>query len=163
MAGKNYDVLVRHILDNQGKFYKIAYCYTGNRESALDVVQNAICKALENYMSMRNPKAVKTWFYKILLNEAFGFQRKSAREIAYDPADIKEEVYNEPAFEEGLELFKKVCGLSEELKSVVILHYYEQLTFKEISQVTGVNISTVKSRLYTALDKLKKMIGEAVE
>lgn len=52
----------------------------------MDVVQNAICKALENYMSMRNPQAVKTWFYRIILNETFGFQRKSAREIAYDPA-----------------------------------------------------------------------------
>ncbi len=163
MAGKNYDILVKHILENQGKFYKIAYCYTGSRDSALDVVQNAICKALENYMSMRNPQAVKTWFYRILLNEAFGFQRKSAREIAYDPADLREEIYTEPAFEAGLELFNEVCCLPEEMKSVVILHYYEQLTFKEISQVTGVNISTVKSRLYSALEKLKKIIGEAVE
>ncbi len=163
MAGKNYDALVRHILDNQGKFYKIAYCYTCSRESALDVVQNAICKALENYMSIRNPKAVKTWFYKILLNEAFGYQRKSAREIAYDPADLKEEVYTEPAFEAGMELFKEVCSLPEEMKSLVILHYYEQLTFKEISQVTGVNINTVKSRLYAALDKLKKRIEEEAE
>ncbi len=163
MAGKNYEVLVRHILDNQDKFYKIAYCYTNNRDSALDVVQNAICKALEKYMTLRNPKAVKTWFYKILLNEAFGYHRKNAKEIAYDPVDLKEEVYKEPAFEAGLELYKEVCRLSEEMKTVVILHYYEELTFKEISAVTGVNISTVKSRLYAALDKLKKKIREESE
>lgn len=46
--------------------------------------------------------------------------------------------------------------MPEHLKTVVILHYFEQLTLKEISQSIDVNLSTVKTRLYTALSRLKK-------
>ena len=44
-----YDYIVAYIVENQNKIYRLAYSYVLNREDALDVVQNAVCKALENY------------------------------------------------------------------------------------------------------------------
>ena len=46
---KLYETLIRYILDNQQRFYRLAYSYTRNPEDALDAVQSAVCKALEAY------------------------------------------------------------------------------------------------------------------
>jgi RNA polymerase sigma-70 factor, ECF subfamily len=151
-----YDKLVEHILQNQNKFYRIAYCYVYQKEAALDIVQNAICRALENYSSLKNRNAIKTWFYRILINECLQYLNKYKREILCEPAELREDVYYEEAYEAKLEIYQKVCELPEHLKTVVILHYFEQLTLKEISQSIDVNLSTVKTRLYTALSRLKK-------
>jgi RNA polymerase sigma-70 factor (ECF subfamily) len=150
------DKLVEHILQNQNKFYRIAYCYVYQKEAALDIVQNAICRALENYSSLKNLNAVKTWFYRILINECLQYLNKCKREILCEPTELWDDVYYEDAYEAKIEIYQKVCELPEHLKTVVILHYFEQLTLKEISQSTGVNLSTVKTRLYAALKRLKK-------
>ena len=71
-----YDLLVQHILTNQKKFYRIAYCYVYQKEAALDIIQNAVCKALENYQSLKNDQAIKTWFYRILINECLQYLKK---------------------------------------------------------------------------------------
>jgi len=151
-----YNRLLEHILENQAGFYRIAYCYVYQKEAALDIVQNAICKALENYNSIRNVKAIKTWFYRILINECLRYLKKSKREILCEPAELKEEIYYEVAYEPKLEIYQKVCDLPEHLKTIIILHYFNQMTLKEISQTIEVNLSTVKTRLYAALKYLKK-------
>lgn len=158
MKKSKYDVIVEHILENQAKSYRIAYSYVPEKEAALDIVQNAICKALENYSSLRKEEAVKSWFYKILVNEAVQYIRKNRREISCEPEKIKEEVYVERAYEPGEEVYRKVCELPEQMRTVVLLHYFEQLTLKEIAEVTDTNLNTVKTRLYAALKRLKTMV-----
>jgi RNA polymerase sigma-70 factor (ECF subfamily) len=158
-----YDILVEHIKDNQKKYYRIAYCYVYQKEAALDIFQNSICKALENYRSIKDEKAIKTWFYRILINESLQYINRAKREIPCEPFDLKDEVYYEEAYEPKLEIFQKVCELPEEMKAIVILHYYEQMTLKEISQTLKVNISTVKSRLYAALRRLRKEMEDNYE
>lgn len=152
----NKHKLVEHILQNQGKFYRIAYCYVYQKEAALDIVQNAICRALENYSSLRNMDAIRTWFYRILINECLQYLNKCKRELLCESAELREDAYYEDAYEAKIEIYQRVCELPEHLKTVVILHYFEELTLKEISQSTGVNLSTVKTRLYAALKRLKK-------
>lgn len=163
MAQDMYDKLTEFIVADQQKFYRVAYTYVQNKDSALDVVQNAICKALENYGSLRNESAMKTWFYRILANESLNYIRKNKREIAYEPAEFPEEIYVEPAYEAGLNLFHEVQALPEQMRTVVTLHYFEEMTLKEIAQITGVNLNTVKTRLYSALRRLKGVVREKEE
>lgn len=160
MARDTYEKIVEYIIENQQKFYRIAYCYVYNRDSALDIVQNAICKALEHYHGLRNPDAIKTWFYRILVNESLTFIKKNGKEIAFEPTELKEEIYYESKFEPGFAVYEEISKLSKEMQTVVVLHFYEQLTLKEISEVTGVNLNTVKSRLYGALSKLEEGLKE---
>ena len=61
--------IVSYLLENQDKFYRLAFSYVHNADAALDIVQNAIVKALEHYTSIRNADYVKTWFYRVLVNE----------------------------------------------------------------------------------------------
>lgn len=66
MKQELYEAVTAYIIENQEKFYRLAYSYTGNQEDALDVVQNAVCKILTYYENIRNEEAIKTWCYRIV-------------------------------------------------------------------------------------------------
>ena len=76
-----YDCTVQYIIENQNKFYRLAYSYVKEEQAALDVIQNAICRALEGCFGLKNPLALRTWFYRILVNEALQYLRKQKREV----------------------------------------------------------------------------------
>ena len=71
--------LVDYIVAGQGDFYRLAYSYVQNRDSALDVVQESIVKALSKSDSLRRPEYMKSWFYRILLNESMNHFRRGRR------------------------------------------------------------------------------------
>ena len=154
MKNDNYEKVVHYILNNQDKFYRLAYSYTNNKDSSLDIVQNAVCIALEKYNSIKNI------VYRVLVNECLAYIKKSQKEILYEKENIKEDVYNEKAYDQGIELYKAIDKLPEDIKTVVILRYYEEMTLKEISEITNINLNTVKTRLYSGLKKLKLLIKE---
>ena len=163
LTGKNYDQIVEYILANQEKFYRLAYSYIKNQDGAMDAVQNAICRALEKSDSLRDINAVKTWFYRILVNECLMYIRKHEKEIPIDSGDwdgFGDRVYIESAFEPDDGISKMLDRLGSEVKTIILLYYFEELTLKEISEITQTNLNTVKSRLYSGLRKLKGIIKE---
>lgn len=155
-----YDDIVQYIVRNQEQFYRVAYSYVRNRDDALDVVQNAICKALEHRNTLRNPKAVKSWFYRILVNEALNILRTAKRETPLEEPMMEKLTYVEPAYEQDQQAYALVARLPEAQRTVVILRFYEELTLWEIAEITGAKLSTVKTRLYSALEKLNKFWKE---
>ena len=164
----NYDakykrqLLVDHIVGHQADFYRLAYSYVKDREAAMDVVQEAIVKALDKVDGLREPAYVKTWFYRILLNETMDHFRR-ARDVV--PFDEALEVQGPPGLDPGerLDLYDAIGRLSFAEQTVIRLRFFQDLKLEEIAQATGANLSTVKSRLYKALRKLKDMTGEEID
>lgn len=154
--------LTQFLLDNQQSFYRYAFTYVHQRETAMDMVQNSFLRAIEQLHTLRNPQAMKTWFYRILTNECLQTLKKSKREFLTEAADIKEEIYLEKAYEPALELYEAVRQLPYETQTIIMLHYYEGYTLKEVASITGDNVNTVKSRLYAGLKKLKTIMKEDV-
>lgn len=154
--------LTEFLLENQNKFYRYAFTYVHHRETAMDTVQNSFLKAIEQIHTLRNPGAMKTWFYRILTNECLQALKKAQRENLVEPSDIQDEIYLEKAYDPGIELYEAVRQLSPETQTIIFLHYYEEYTLKEISKITGYNLNTVKSRLYAGLKKLKTIVKEDV-
>ena len=155
-----YDSTVSHILENQNRFYRLAYSYVGEREAALDVVQNAILKGLEKCETLRNADALKTWFYRIVVNESLQLLRDRKREEPSVDGEIFDQPYTEPAYDREREVYEAVTRLPEPGRTVVILHYYEELTLKQIAEITNANLNTVKYRLYASLERLKRGLKE---
>ncbi|WP_235912603.1 RNA polymerase sigma factor [Velocimicrobium porci] len=156
--------LIDFIMENQKKYYRIAYCYVKNKETALDIVQNTIVKVLENQDSLRKKRAAKTWIYQILIHECLNELRKTKREIPCEPEQLGEDFYKEKFYDGEEEvLFEAINILPEKQKTVILLHYYEYLTLKEIAAITETNLSTVKTRLYSGLKKLKTILKEEIE
>ena len=160
MKKDNYDILTDYITGNQDKFYRLAFTYVHQKEAALDIVQNAVVKALQSYESIRNISYIKTWFYRILVNESLSYLRKAQREYPMDLSSILETAYSGSDGSEKLEVFQIVNHLPEPGRTILFLHYYEGFTIKEISQIKEMKLSTVKYHLYASLEKLKEMIKE---
>ena len=155
-----YPELTRYLVENQERFYRIAFGYVKNREAALDLVQDAIVKAITNLSSLKKREYLKTWFYRILVNECLMYLRKNR--ILYLP-DFEEQFelpHKDKRFED-IELYEAVGNLDPALKTVVILRFFEDLKLNDIARITGTNLSTVKSRLYKALGLLRVSIEEA--
>ena len=161
-APDNRQLLVEHILNGQTDFYRLAVSYVKNRDAALDVVQEAIVKALSKVDSVREPAYLKTWFYRILINEAMNHFRRNRNLVSL------EEVMVDRAVESGdpgerLDLYDAIDRLSFQEQTVIKLRYFEDMKLEEIAQATGANLNTVKSRLYKAIRKLKDMTGEEID
>lgn len=146
--------------DNQEKLYRIAFSYSKNEEAALDIVQEAITKALKNINKLSEESYIKTWFYRILINESLQYIRKNKRILTYELEAIENKVDCNVDFAEGLDVYKYVQDLNEKLKTVIILRFFEDMKISEIAKITKTNESTVKSRLYKGLKELKRLIEE---
>lgn len=155
----NRRVLTEFILAGQTDFYRLAYSYVKDRDTALDVVQESIVKALTKAGSLRDPARVKTWFYRILVNESIDWYRRSQRLVPLTDR-LDQEAAPEPDHSARLDLYDAIERLNEKERTVVRLRYFEDLKLEEIAQVTGVNLNTVKTRLYKGLRHLKDWTEE---
>lgn len=146
--------LTAFIVENQVRFYRLAYSYLKNREEALDAVQTAVCRALEKQDDLQDADALRTWFYRILVNVCMDQLRCRKRVTLVPPEALDTGSYEDPLPSDG-HPGTAVDALPAEVGTIVKLRFYEELSLKEISAVTGVLLSTVKTRLYTGLKKLR--------
>ncbi len=152
-------ILTLYIKENQESFYRVAYSYVKDTNTALDVIQEAIIKALKNRNTLKNEEYLKTWFYRILINECLIHIRKN-KKIAYiDNIDecnpIKDESNDIDNFDDMQVLYNAIEKLEPNLKTIIILRFFEDMKIEEIAKVTNTNLNTVKSRLYKALKILR--------
>ena len=156
-----YERLIQYILDDQDRFYRVAYSYTRHQEDALDAVQSAVCKALEAHERIKNADAIRTWFYKILINECLTVLKKRGRVVLTADTAKQEEAYYEKGYEQGGDIEQELEKLEMDVQVIIKLRFFEEMSLKEISSITGYNLHTVKSKLYRGLKLLKENIQEA--
>ena len=156
-----YNEFIQFVGERQNDFYRLAFRYTHDQQAALDVVQEALEKALRGLGGLRQPEYMKTWFYRILVNESLTYLRRRKKEalplaqaLEALPAGLP------PDIAQTLDLHAAIDALEPKLKTVVMLRFFEDMKFAEISEVTGVNINTVKSRLSAALRRLRLSLEE---
>lgn len=153
---KNDRQIIGFIRENQEKLYRVAYSYVKNEETALDIVQDTIVKVLQNRHTLRNKEFIKTWVYKILINECLMYLRKNKNMIYFDNLEnYTQQLTSEAPDSDKIDLYNAVDKLPPKLKAVIILRFFEQLKLDEIASVTSTNQNTVKTRLYKALKMLK--------
>lgn len=151
--------LIEFIEENQDKLYRIAFSYVKNEDLALDIVQESIEKALRNIKTLKHEEYVKTWFYRILINESLGYIRRNKNTILCQVKDLKDDIeWNDNITIEGIDLYNNIGKLKEKLRTVIILRFFEDLKIEEIARITKTSPNTVKSRLYKGLEELKKLI-----
>lgn len=145
------------LLENYNRYYRLAYSYVHNEADAGDIVQNGAYKAILNSDKLKKEEYAATWLYRIMLNEIFRFLKKEAP-VSLDEIEVemgREDVY------EDIDLRRALDRMAPEDKAVVELKYFEDMKFEEIAEVLGENVSTVKSRLYRSLKKLKLELSDA--
>lgn len=146
------------LLECYEKYYRLAYSYMGNQEDALDVVQESAYKAIRDSKKVENENYISTWIYRIVVNTAIDILRKRKKEgINTQIEDYEmpvEDTYSDP------DLAVALNRLKAEERLVITLRYFEELSLEEISDIAGEPLSTIKSRLYRALKKLRVDLKE---
>ena len=154
------DVLADFVKNNQEKLYRIAFSYSKSEEASLDIVQDTIVKSLKNIDKLKEEKYLKTWFYRILINECLQYIKKNKRTKACELEEIENIIkWNDNISFEGIDIYKYIQKLNEKLKTVIILRFFEDMKIDEIAKITKTNANTVKSRLYKGLKELKRLIN----
>jgi RNA polymerase sigma factor (sigma-70 family) len=136
--------------------YNLARWLTRGRGDAEDVVQEALVRALTYFPGFRGGNA-RGWFLQIVRNAAYASLTLNRGQPQLVEPD--EESLPDPADDPEASLIRRrgradlarlIAGLEVELRETLILREFEELSYKEIAQVTGAPIGTVMSRLWRA-------------
>jgi RNA polymerase sigma-70 factor (ECF subfamily) len=157
---EKFELVENFIVENRETHYRLAYSYVRNKENALDIVQDAIVKALHSVDRLNELAYMKTWFYRIVVNTAIDFIRKHQRVTMMDDDILDSFLPLQEDEVTDMDLQNAIDRLPAKYKSLIILRFFEDLQIDEIAEVTGDNVNTVKTRLYAALKKLRIEVGE---
>ncbi len=156
------------------KIYHLAYGMLGRDEDARDATQETFMSAFKNLPGFRGDAKVSSWLHRIAINQCISRQRR---------ARVRGETFlEEEGLEDGVGLYaapgngsparvaesrerseivrRAVSALPEELREVLVLKEYEEMTFQEVAETLDLPLSTVKSRLYTALRQLRLRLAK---
>ena len=138
----------------------MAFVYVKNQEDALDVVQEVAYQSFKKIHTLKEPEYFKTWLMRITINCAINVVKKSSKVIPLIAEFEKFIDSNDEDIPLNITLRDLIETLRDDEKSVVLLRFYHSFTFKEISETLGIPLSTAKSVLYRALNKLRKEFKE---
>ena len=145
--------LKTYVTNNIDKIYRLAFSYAKNQADAEDIVNESIKRALHSINSLKKDYYMGTWLYRIVVNTANTYLKSKSKIIYID--DIAEETLVTEDNYQDTDVYNQVMKLDIKYREVIVLKYYEDMTFEQIADILNENISTIKTRLYTALDKLK--------
>lgn len=147
------------ILGCRGILLKICRMYCPEVEDRDDLYQEIISNAWRSYPRFEGRSKFSTWLYRVALNTALSEYRKTRNRGT--KADL-EVIVNRPAAETDNEqvhlLYRAIGQLDPGEKSLAIL-YLDELSYKEIADITGLGESNVGVRLHRIKDKIRKLFS----
>jgi RNA polymerase sigma-70 factor, ECF subfamily len=150
------------------KIFALCFGMLGREDDARDAAQETFIAAYRNLSGFRGDAKVSSWLHRIAVNQCLTTkrrQRSRAEDLIDDEKGDEDRIFvasprTSPARRaektERMNLVRQaVTALPSDLRQVVVMKEFEEMTFQEISDTLELPLSTVKSRLYTALKQLK--------
>ncbi|MBP3284220.1 MAG: sigma-70 family RNA polymerase sigma factor [Clostridia bacterium] len=150
------EIFQHYINENMDQIYRFAFIHTKNKQDAEDIVSESVLRALSAINGLKEVQYMETWFYRIILNTANSYWKKKNKIILME--EMKEEGVCDSY--RNTDLYDAVMNLEMKYRVIIVLRYFEDRKIEEICEILHENQNTVKTRLYRAVDKLKKMLGE---
>ena len=138
--------------------YRIALTHLQNDEDAQDAVQDVFIRYINSSPALHDKAHEKAWFIRTTVNRCHDILRHKKIRNHIDLDDISETLPDNSEKELQKEVISLVSQLEDKYKSVIILHYLEGFSVKEISSIMRISESNVKMRLTRGRDTLKKII-----
>ena len=161
------DTVVERLIEQYGQeVYKIAYFYMKETQLAEDIFQEVFYKVIKNYHKFNHQSSEKTWLIRMTINTCKDMLRTSWIKSVTTFGDLQdseneyEKPYDIEKKETNKELYELIQRLPQKYKEILLLFYYKDLTYEEISEILQIPEGTVRSRLSRAREKLKKMMNE---
>ena len=159
---------------HQKKVFKVALSMVGDKEEALDITQDVFFKAYKAYKGFRYDSSPETWLIRITINRVRDHLRgEKLRRLLFikpgkypaneidtiaDREPSPHEKVSERQLQTALRIFQ--LGLKGREREVFALRFGNGYSIKEISELTGMSQSSVKTHLYRALGKARKHLSE---
>lgn len=153
------------------KLHRLAYRMLHNQHDSEDIVQETIVRVYLNLNQYDDNQKFSTWIYRIGKNLCIDMLRKKKEVRSLDTGfnDDKERTFYDKLTSDEIspenrvlsnefqdQLRKVIDKLSDKYKTIVALYYLHELTLEEISEVLGLPVTTVKTRLYRGREQLRK-------
>lgn len=150
------------------KIFALCFGMLHAEEDARDAVQETFISAFRNLANFRGDAKVSSWLHRIAVNQCLTKHRRTkvrAESYLEDETETNQEIFalpetNSPSAiheqDEKTRIIRQaVSSLPDELKQVIVMKEFQELTFQQISETLEMPLSTVKSRVYTALKQLR--------
>lgn len=141
----------------QRRLFNVALRMLGNVQDAEDVTQTTLCKAFLSMESYDPQYRFFSWIYRMTVNESLNeLKRRRPMVTLEERFGIPQRgVAADDALETEDRVGKALMDLKPDDRAVVVLRHFESLSYEEIADVLGVPTRTVKSRLFTARERLR--------
>jgi RNA polymerase sigma-70 factor, ECF subfamily len=135
----------------------LAYRFTGDRELALDVLQETFLYFVKKFPGFRLTAQLKTFLYPAIRNLSISARRKAERFQSDEngTGTIEAAITTDPIVSQDESLMAALALLSEEHREVLLLRFVDGLRLAEIAETINIPLGTVKSRLHNALAFLR--------
>lgn len=150
--------------------YFTALRFVQNEHDAEDISQDVFLKVLSKLHTFRKESNLQTWIYSITANHSKNFIRKQTfrkflridKEVSFDIEDKYQiNPYDNIVNKEGNELLlMELMKLPEKQREVFSLRYFEDLSYKEISELLGTSMGGLKANYFHAVKKLSSKLGD---
>ena len=149
------------LTDYVDRIYKFALSKSFSEDEAEELSQEILLTALTSLPKLRDESRFEPWLWSLAANTARSFRRYQGRQRAMFVYDAPEEMVDIPVPSDDSEelyssLRERIAMLSELYRDIIVLHYYDGLSTKQISEKLNIPIGTVTWRLSEARSKLKK-------
>jgi RNA polymerase sigma-70 factor (ECF subfamily) len=146
------------------QIFNLAFRICGDYEDAMDVTQTVFVKAFERLRTFDPSRKFFSWLYRMGVNESLNQVKRQSRivRVEFDPPSRspgpEQQVIREQA--DGL-VQSALRRLGEDYRVVIILRHFVDLSYSQIADVLAIPEKTVKSRLYSARQRMKELLTEA--
>lgn len=148
---------------------RLAFTYVKDAGIAKDMVQNTFIKCYKNLGSFRFDAQIKTWLYRITINEckdylkSWNYKKVQVRSFISETAKSVLPSTEKTVIDKynNDEIKENILSLPKLYREVIYLYYYESLKTEEIAKVLDISVNTVKTRLRRAKQRLESKIKEA--
>lgn len=139
-----------------------------DHDDTADIMQETFLKVYQGLGNLRDEKALKSWVYKIATNEALRFLSRRREELlsVIDENELllgrlTEGEYVDYDDKMAVDFQKALLSLSEQQRLVFNMRYYDELSYDEISDITGCSVGTLKVQYHNAKERIKNyMLNE---
>lgn len=170
-AGGDEDACARLVTDHQRMVYQLALHLLGDPQEALDLSQDVFLRVFRTLPQFRGHSTLKTWIYRIVVNQASNRQRWWRRRHRSQQVALDEHLvtHSEPAEsrnfaqpdrvlqqrETSSRVWRALDALPFDQRTVIVLREIDGLSYEEIATSLGIAVGTVKSRLARARENLR--------
>lgn len=160
----NKEELLEALMDQYGQdILQLVFSYVKNHAIAEELTQEIFVKTYERIDTYQHKSTIKTWLWRVAINHCKDYLRSwNYRKVVISEKLSKESMSKKEIVEteiikrnEEEILVNEVLQLQVKYREVIYLHYFSEMTIKEMENMTGINQNTIKTRLKRAKEILK--------